>query len=231
MTIRRESAAQVIYRMLRDQIVEGKYSPSTRLREPELAMSLQVSRTPLREALRHLEAEGFVERLPTGGVMVAGIDPDEVRDFFSVRAVLEGHLVREVAINATEIEVQGLYHLLERMEQLDEYPAEVIRLGLDFHDRLAQIAGNERTRQILVQIRRHLDRYWSVTTSDQPSRARIVPAEHARIIDAIRNRDPARAESAMQAHIWTGAVVCIEAARHEVERLGMETNTGSEEAG
>jgi len=228
MSIRRESAGQAIYQVLRDQIIEGKIRPFTRLREPELAVRLSVSRTPLREALRHLDAEGFVERLPTGGVMVAGIDPDDIRDLFSVRAVLEGHLVREVAARASAQDVAELYRLLDRMDKLEAYPEDVIRVGFDFHDRLAMMAGNRRCRGILRQTRQHIDRYWAVTTANKPDRVRVISDEHRRVVDAIRDGDPARAEAAMQAHIGTGAAVCIEAATIEVERIADGTQPEGE---
>ncbi len=230
MSIRRESAGQAIYQVLRDQIIEGKLRPFTRLREPELAVRLSVSRTPLREALRHLDAEGFVERLPTGGVMVAGIDPDDIRDLFSVRAVLEGHLVREVAAHASARDVAELYQFLDRMDKLQAYPEEVIRMGLDFHDCLAMMAGNRRCREILRQIRRHIDRYWAVTTANRPDRVRAVSDEHRRVVDAIRDGDPVRAEAAMQAHLGMGAAVCIEAATLEARRIADGTPP-EEEAG
>lgn len=65
----------------------------------------------------------------------------------------------------------------------------------------------------------------------QANRVRVVPGEHRRIADAIRDKDPARADSEMQTHIWSSAVVCIEAARLEVERLGQDTRSAVEETG
>lgn len=209
--LRRRSTAQAIHDVLRDEIVHGKLPPYTKLREPALAERLQVSRTPLREALRHLESEGFVERLSTGGVMVVGIDLKDIRDLFGVRAVLEGYIAFEVAARATDAQLRELAELLDQMERLRAYRDQFLRLGLDFHDRLAQVAGNERIRGVIRQVRQHVDRYWSITTDMRPQRIPQVTIEHGDILAAIQRRDPAGAETAMRAHIWAGAAVCIEA--------------------
>ncbi|MFZ0215688.1 MAG: GntR family transcriptional regulator [Candidatus Dormiibacterota bacterium] len=201
----------MIQEVLRDEIVRGELPPYTKLREPALAERLQVSRTPLREALRHLESEGFVERVPSGGVMVAGIDLRDIRDLFGVRAVLEANIALEVAERASQQELEMLDELLDRMEQLTEIRDQFIRLGLDFHDRLAAVAGNERTRGVLRQLRSHVDRYWAITTDERPQRIPQVEVEHRKIVAAMHRRDLAGAETAMRAHIWAGAAICIEA--------------------
>lgn len=87
---RRVSGAQVVYTTLHDQIASLQLPPGTRLHETELAASHDVSRTPLREALRMLLADGLVQQLPTGGMVVAPLDPEQMRDLYEVRAALEG---------------------------------------------------------------------------------------------------------------------------------------------
>lgn len=207
----RRSSAQVIEETLRQEITRGRLRPYTKLREEALAERLQVSRTPLREALRLLESDGFVERVASGGVMVAGVDLDDIRDLFGVRAVLESHVAFEVASRASDEDHAMLEGLLRRMEPLADMRDRFIELGLDFHDRLAAVAGNNRTRGILRQVRGHVDRYWAITTDRRPQRIVDVEGEHRRVVDAIQRRDPVGAQTAMRAHIWAGAAECIEA--------------------
>ena len=212
----RRSTAQVIQEMLRDEIIQGRLRPYTKLREEALAERLQVSRTPLREALRQLESDGLVERMASGGVMVAGVDVGDIRDLFGVRAVLEAHIASEVAARASEDDLEMLEGLLTRMERLADMRDQFIALGLDFHDKLATLAGNQRIRAILTQVRSHVDRYWANTTDRRPQRIVHVEGEHRRVVEAIQRRDPAGAEAAMRAHIWAGASECIDAVQSVV---------------
>lgn len=207
----RRSTAQVIQDALRGEIVRGELRPYTKLREEALAERLKVSRTPLREALRLLESEGFVERVASGGVMVAGVDIRDIADLFGVREVLESHVASEVAARAGGADLAMLEEVLGRMERLADMRDQFIRLGLDFHDRLAAVAGNERIRAVLGQVRGHVDRYWAITTDRRPQRVTTVEGEHRRILDAIQRRDPSEAATAMRDHIRAGAAACIEA--------------------
>ncbi|WP_171905313.1 GntR family transcriptional regulator, partial [Cellulosimicrobium cellulans] len=91
---RRQSGARTVYDVLRARIIDGSLAPGERLAEPVLADRLGVSRTPVREALRLLEAEALVVALPTGGVRVAPLDVADARRVYEVRARLEGLLAR-----------------------------------------------------------------------------------------------------------------------------------------
>ncbi|HUY97122.1 MAG TPA: GntR family transcriptional regulator [Verrucomicrobiae bacterium] len=213
--IRRESAGQVIYRMLRDAVIQRRLAPSTRLLEPELAVSLSVSRTPVREALRVLEAEGFVERLPGGGLVVAGIDPQDVRELYDVRLALEMMVARQAAQRATVHDVHALIDLLDRLSRLTLEPEEALRNGDVFHDQLAQLAGNRRCQEMIHHMRNHIDRYRSAGSLAAPERVARAWTEHRRVADAIAQGNPVRAARAMQAHIRAEAQACIAAVDHD----------------
>lgn len=202
-----------MHETLRREIIEGRYPPGTRLYEPTLAANLAVSRTPLREALRSLEAEGFVERLPTGGVAVTGIDLEDVRQLWSVRAALEAVVAREAAGRAAEADLRQLNEILDRMNALTGHPAAVLDLGEEFHRRLMDISGNVRCRQLLEPVRLHLDRCWAMTTARHPERPTLSVAEHRRIVEALARNDMDAAEQAMRAHIEQSAALSLEAAR------------------
>ncbi len=209
--VRRESAGQAIYRLLRDAVIQRRLAPSTRLLEPELAVSLSVSRTPVREALRLLEAEGYVERLPGGGLVVAGIDPQDVRELYDVRLTLEMMVARQAAQRATVHDVHALIDLVDRLSRLTLEPEEALRLGDVFHDHLAQLAGNRRCQEMVHHMRNHIDRYRAAGSLAAPGRVERAAAEHRRVVEAIAQGNPVGAARAMRAHIRAEAQACIAA--------------------
>ncbi len=213
--IRRQSAGEAIHRLLRDAVIQRRLAPATRLLEPELAESLSVSRTPVREALRLLEAEGFVERLPGGGLVVARIDPRDVRELYEVRLALETMVVRQAAQRATVHDVHALIDWLDRLSRLSLEPEEALRHGDVFHDHLAQLAGNRRCQEMIHHMRGHIDRYRAAGSLAAPERVTRAWAEHRRVADAIAQGNPAKAARAMQAHIRAEAQACIDAVDRE----------------
>ena len=199
-TQRRVSGAQVVYTTLHDRITSLQLAPGTRLHETELAASLAVSRTPLREALRMLLADGLVRQLPTGGVVVAPLDPEEMRDLYEVRSVLEGVVAREACDRLTDADLAELEALVDQMSRLVDYPAEMLRLGNAFHARLLSAAGNRYAEQMLRLLRGHLQRYQALTATIDPRR-REAFGEHSGILEALRARDAGLAETRMREHV------------------------------
>ena len=199
-TRQRVSGAQVVYTTLHDSIASLRLAPGTRLQETELAASLDVSRTPLREALRMLLADGLVQQLPTGGMVVAPLDPDEMRDLYEVRAVLEGVVARQACEQITDADLAELDALVDQMSRLLDYPAEMLRLGNAFHAHLLAVARNRYAEQVLRTLRGHLQRYQALTATIDPRR-REAFGEHAAILDALRVRDAGLAEERMREHV------------------------------
>ena len=199
-TRQRVSGAQVVYTALYDQITSLQLAPGTRLQETELAASLDVSRTPLREALRMLLADGLVQQLPTGGMVVAPLDPDEMRDLYEVRSVLEGVVARQACERLTDADITELSALVDQMSRLVDYPAEMLRLGNAFHAHLLAVARNRYAEQVLRTLRGHLQRYQALTATIDPRRRQAF-GEHAGILDALRVRDAVLAEARMRDHI------------------------------
>ena len=199
---RRVSGAHVVYETLRQRIGSLALAPGTRLNEVELAGSLAVSRTPVREALRMLLSEGLVQQLPTGGVVVAPLDPEQMRDLYVVRAALEGVAAREACGRLTADDVRELEGLVGQMSRLVDYPDEMLRLGNAFHDRVLAAAGNVHCEQLRRQLKGHLARYQSVTATIGPRR-RDAYAEHRAILEALRGDDPDEAERRARAHVMS----------------------------
>ncbi|UWZ34374.1 GntR family transcriptional regulator [Dactylosporangium roseum] len=196
----RVSGATVVYDTLRDRIMSQALAPGVRLNEIELAASLSVSRTPLREALRMLLSEGLVNQLPTGGMVVAPLDPQDMRELYVVRAALEGVVAREACPRLTEEHLAALDAIIDQMSRLLDYPGEMLRLGQQFHTLLLVASDNRRCEQLLRQLHSHLNRYQTITASIEPRRHEAY-AEHQAILEALRARDADAAEARMRRHI------------------------------
>ena len=110
----RASGGQVVYAELKRQILTLELAPGTRLYEPELARQLQVSRTPLREAIKLLLAEDLLEQLPTGGVVVPLLSARDIEELYTVRAALEGIQAGDAARKATAADLGDLADIVER---------------------------------------------------------------------------------------------------------------------
>ena len=198
--MQRASGAQLVYGELRERILDLRLEPGARLHEAELAAELRVSRTPLREALRMLLAEDLVEQLPTGGMVVRRLDLQDMRELYAVRAALEGLAVREACRRSTEADLEALGRLVEQMRLLVDHPAELARLGGEFHARIAAIAGNRRCEQLLRQLDGHMRRYRTLSSRREPRR-RAALEDHRALFEALRARDPETAEQTVRAHI------------------------------
>jgi DNA-binding GntR family transcriptional regulator len=177
--MQRASGAQLVYGELRERILNLSLEPGARLHEAELAAELRVSRTPLREALRMLLAEDLVEQLPTGGMLVRRLDLQDMRELYAVRAALESLAAREACQRLTDADLDVLESLVEQMRLLVDHPAELTRLGGEFHARIAAIAGNRRC---------------------EPRR-RAALEDHRALFEALRARDPEAAERTVRDHV------------------------------
>ena len=129
------------YDRLLNDIRQGKITPGTRLREVELAARLGLSRTPIREAIRRLEADGLVEHLPRQGASLRRLTYAEVMELYDMRAVLEGTAARLAARAASDLELRELAEINAEMIQSDA-PAETARLNRQFHAALINAAKN-----------------------------------------------------------------------------------------
>ncbi|SET27690.1 GntR family transcriptional regulator [Paracoccus homiensis] len=199
------------YQRLLMDLREGRLGPGDRLRETELAERLGVSRTPIREAIRLLEADGIVTHLPRQGATIRGLDYAEVMELYEMRAVLEGTAARLASRAASDIEIEELYDMNQQMAALGN-SAEAFTLNRQFHAALVDAAKNRfltRSIQALHKALMILGR----TTLIQSDRADMAVKEHLAVLDAIKARDALRAEAAMRAHIEAAQRVRVRALR------------------
>jgi len=212
---RRESRSPA-YDRLRALIVDRSLEPGSLLSEPELAVQLGVSRTPVREALRTLTAEGLAVKLSSNRTIVAPVSIEELGHVYDVRARLEGLIAADAARRVTPDDERFLLRQVSLMERLRDDYTEVVRIGADFHDHLRTMSTNELAGNMLHIVRAHVDRYRALTTQE-PGRSSDAVDEHRLVCEAVLSGDPDRAERVMREHIEHARAVAISLARSASE--------------
>lgn len=196
-------AAQAFDKLV-NAIVRGELEPGARISEVQVAQRLGISRGPLREALGRLEGK-LVQRTPHVGVQVISLSRADLVELFVMREALEGMACRLAATAMSEKDLDDLQRLL------DAHGArEGVRRGTgyyqhasddDFHFRIVRGSRNRKLAAFLGDDLYHQLRVYRYRSSLAPGRAQAAFAEHCAIVEALRARDPDRAEAAMRAHI------------------------------
>ena len=199
--VRAHSLVDSVTERLEAGIVSGELKPGSKLSELQLAMSLGVSRGPLREAIRRLEGRKLLERTTNIGVRVVALSRKDVSDILRVNEVLQGLACSLAAVNMQDEDIAELEKTLDRYKHKPGKGEDYDSWDLDFHSRIIAGSGNERLARILSEdvnflLRVHRSR--SVTTREIAMR---VVQEHRDIVAAIARRDPVAAERAMRRHI------------------------------
>ncbi len=189
-------------RFLREAILRGDYVPGQRLRQKELTEQLDMSPTPIREALRVLEAQGFLKRVPYTGVHVAEVSPEESEEISVIRSVLEGLATKMAVPNLTAEDIADLEALVEQMETSWRQVnlGRLRRSNYRFHSLIYEKSCSRRLCDIIVSLwpRFATDLLWMI-----PGRAERSIRQHHAILDAIREGDAQAAADLMSDHILT----------------------------
>ena len=196
---RHGSRSEHVYRRLRDAIQQGEFKSGHRVMEIEVAEWLAVSRTPVREAIRRLEAEGMLELEPRNGMVVARLDRQAVMELYVMRETLEGTAARLCARHASDMEIQGLVDLVDRERQIQEDIESLPSHNKRFHKAIHRGAHNRYLEKSLAAIN-DLGLLGAPLMS-LPHRANAALAEHARIVEAIQRHDPDAADEAARQHV------------------------------
>ena len=188
------------YELLLNAIENGALPPGSRLRETDLALRFGISRTPVREALKRLEAQGLVSHQPHHGAVVAELGYGEITELYALREVLEGTAARLAAAHATEAEIEILEGMIAHDRSLLDDPKELSRRNKLFHRQIHQTGRNRFLSSMLENMRASLLLLHG-TTLVAPNRAHQSLDEHQAIVDAIARHDPSEAEAKARQHI------------------------------
>jgi len=187
---------------MRGAIFSGHFKPGERLVERNLCEQLDVSRSVVREVLRHLETEGLVESIPHQGPVVASLDADRAAQIYELRALLEGHAARLCAEKASDATIQRLGELNDHIQAAfseDDFHEVMVRTSA-FYEAMFIGSGLTMAWDVVQSLNARINRLRAMTISSIGRKAEAA-AEMERIVQALRNRDPQAAQEASQAHV------------------------------
>jgi DNA-binding GntR family transcriptional regulator len=191
---------EAVFRSLCEALQAGSYRAGDRLREEEVAQRLNVSRTPVREALGRLAARGFVQPAAGRGVIVRNLDISEVLELYAMREILEGAAARLAAEHASHLEIDAMTDIEQALTETSGDAAEMARLNRAFHEAICRAARN----RYLDSASKELQDWIALlgpTTFSVTDRPETSHREHQAIISAIAARDSDEAEKLARAHI------------------------------
>jgi DNA-binding GntR family transcriptional regulator len=199
---RSETASAAVYRVLRQEITWLKRKPGEPIIEKDIALARSVSRTPVREALLRLAAEGLVDTVSKSGTFVARIPLSALPEAIVVRKALEQVTARSAAMRARRSDVTSLRAILERQREADAAGDRSAFHNADeaFHAAVATVAGYPGIWSLVQGVKTQIDRY-RLLTLPQPGRMARVVKEHAAVVAAIEDHDADRAAAAMEGHL------------------------------
>ncbi|WP_053955379.1 GntR family transcriptional regulator [Inediibacterium massiliense] len=196
------SLTSKIFNILREDILNGKYTEGEKLGEAKLAEELGVSRTPVREALKQLELDGIVENKPNRGVMVLGISKQDIEDIFTIRTAIEGIAARWAVERITNDEVRQLTESYELMEfytfknDIEKFS----EINTIFHEIIYKATKSRYLEQVLKDFQYYMKQTRRRSLQVE-GRMKISLQEHKAILDAFLNKDKEGAQKALANHI------------------------------
>lgn len=189
------------YRLIKQKVVTLELPPSAVISEQSLMEELHLGRTPIREALQRLDAEGLVNIVPRRGTFVSDISITDLQAIFELRTVLEGFCARLAAQRITDDQIEGMEFVLRDLDEVHNGDHRAL-MSLDtrFHSRLYAAADNEFLAETLDRLYDLSLRLWYLVLNHLEG-VRHSIEQNGRVIDALREGDGADAEALMQEHI------------------------------
>lgn len=188
-----------VYKRLKANVLDGNWSPNTRLVEERLAEEMGTSRTPVREAIQKLEKEGLIRKLPKGGYAVGMVTAEEVEEVFGIRGVLETYASYLAASKATEQDISAMEEIIEQEEAAlrNEDADEIVRLNTLFHDTLYKTARSDKLLAVINELRDFIHRYRVICFSNEKM-AETAVMDHRVMLEAMRANDPRLVQKTVQ---------------------------------
>lgn len=205
---------------LRERIFAGEWAPGSFLDEVRLAEDMHISRTPLREALKVLTAEGLVRHEPRRGCFVAEVTEKDLDEIFPVLALLEGRCAYEAAQNATDADLQALEDLHQKLSRhakarrINEY----YQANFAIHEAIIQLADNRWLAGVIGDLRK-IVKLARLQQLHAPGRLDQSLSEHLAVFAALKARDAEGADAAMRTHLTRQREALRELARSMRSRL------------
>ncbi len=205
---------------LRARIFDGQLAPGSYIDEVALCADLAISRTPLREALKVLAAEGLVRHEPRRGSFVNQVTEQDLDEIFPVIALLEGRCALEATRNSTDADIAALETLHTQLQQhasakrITDYYA----VNFQIHEAIITLANNRWLAQVIADLRKIL-KLARLQQLHAPGRLEQSLSEHLAVFAAIKARDGEAADAAMRTHLLRQREALRELARNQKSRL------------
>jgi len=201
-TIKKKTLHQEIANTLREMIMSGELTEGDKIKEDQLCELMDISKTPLREALRVLSVEGLIRLVPNRGAYVSTPTFEEIKEMFDVMSVLEGECARASAQRMTDRDYISLNKLHDKLEESfrQRNQKEYIRHNNSYHSFLQELAGNRTLNQIINGLRQKILLY-RFQSLNLPERFEQSIEEHRDLLEAFRKRNPGKAEDLMRFHL------------------------------
>jgi len=192
----------IIHETLRNAILDGKIRPGERIVEKEYADRFEISRTPVREAIRKLEIEGLVEYIPRKGVVAKEIDAMDIMEIYLIRRNLESLAIKYVIQNITPAQIRELEDIIfetEEAEQKGDIDS-VFQLSKEFNKRLLKAGRMPRLTALINSLQESNERIRRISMSHEERRTGAVK-EHKAILQTIKEKDLKKAETLITGHL------------------------------
>ncbi len=208
---RHQTLREKILETIRDAILKGQLKPGEKVAEPELAERFGISRTPIREAFRQLESEGYLTVIPRKGAVVTSLSERAVEEFYAIKSILEGYAARMAVENLTEKDMEKLEAINERLAQLAQEGdiKNFFKTHNEFHELFIKAAENEKLMELINQLMLKFNRL-RLASLALPGRMEISVQEHKKIIEAFRSKDGERADNLVRKTASYGGQVLIQ---------------------
>jgi DNA-binding GntR family transcriptional regulator len=228
MKIKKATLHTQIADALREMIMIGDLKHGDKINENDLCASMEISKTPLREALRVLSAENLISLVPNRGAFVTKPSTAEIKEMFAVMSVLEGVCARAAAAKMTAADFSQLEELHAELEEHFKCrnQKEYIRINNRYHSFIQELAGNRTLNQIVKGLRKKILLY-RFQSLNLPGRFEDSIKEHRELLTAFRNRDAQKAEKIMKSHLHKQSQAIEALAR----RMGEETSESETTSG
>jgi DNA-binding GntR family transcriptional regulator len=216
---RHQTLREKILETIRDAILKGSLKPGERVSEPELAERFGISRTPIREAFRQLESEGYLLVIPRKGAVVASLSERDVEEFYAIKIILEGFAARIAAEKLSDKDIERLEAINEKLQKLaDEGDVKnFFKVHDEFHEVFIKASGNEKLLELINQLVMKFKRLRLASLS-VPGRMDISVKEHEQLIEAFKKHDGHSADSLVRHTAIIGAEVLIDSMAEELRR-------------
>jgi DNA-binding GntR family transcriptional regulator len=199
------SMAEMVYKLLKNAIINGDLKPGQRLVEQKLSDKMRVSRVPVREAIKRLEQYGFVTRLPVRGIIVKKVSEADINEAFGIRAALESYAAGQACEHVNDEMLTALESCIEASRKALKKGdmAKVLELNTQFHEMIYKAAQSDMLSKLINNFMDYIARYRKPLLSSKDTVAVSIEG-HEAMVEAMRRGDKENVERIVKAHILQG---------------------------